>query len=204
MTQKLIIMDDEMGGKSKSESKRMKELTSKQTFSLREPYGRNNVDLERLALLCGTTNDNEILNDPTGNRRIIPINVINIDQEKYNSVDKIDVLMEAFCLYKSGFDYNLSREDVKRLNENTTYFEESASEYDLLKRFFERPEVQGPGGENKFLTTSDIKSIIEKSTQQKLSLKRLGMEMRRIGWIKTSKRIDGDPVSGYWVIQKMI
>jgi predicted P-loop ATPase len=162
------------------------------------------VDLERLALLCGTTNDNEILNDPTGNRRIIPINVINIDQEKYNSVDKIDVLMEAFCLYKSGFDYNLSREDVKRLNENTTYFEESASEYDLLKRFFERPEVQGPGGENKFLTTSDIKSIIEKSTQQKLSLKRLGMEMRRIGWIKTSKRIDGDPVSGYWVVQKMI
>ena len=33
MTQKLLIMDDEMGGKSKKEVKRLKELTSKQTYS---------------------------------------------------------------------------------------------------------------------------------------------------------------------------
>ncbi|HZX58831.1 MAG TPA: VapE domain-containing protein, partial [Mucilaginibacter sp.] len=48
MTKKLIVMDDEMGGKSKQENKKLKEMTSKQTFSLREPYGRVSVDLVRL------------------------------------------------------------------------------------------------------------------------------------------------------------
>jgi hypothetical protein len=56
MTKKLIIMDDEMGGKSKAESKTLNRLTSSQTFSIREPYGVVSVDLNRLALLCGPTN----------------------------------------------------------------------------------------------------------------------------------------------------
>jgi hypothetical protein len=39
MTQKLLIMDDEMGGKSKKDEKRLKELLSKQTFSLASHTG---------------------------------------------------------------------------------------------------------------------------------------------------------------------
>ena len=72
MCKKLIIMDDEFGGKSKKENKRFKELTSKQMFSIRAPYGRVSEDLTRLAVLCGTTNDFNLLDDPTGNRRILP------------------------------------------------------------------------------------------------------------------------------------
>ena len=71
MTQKILIVDDEFGGKSKQEEKRFKEITSKQIFNLREPYGRVNVDLNRLATLGGSTNDTGILNDPTGNRTFI-------------------------------------------------------------------------------------------------------------------------------------
>jgi len=76
MTKKLIIMDDEMGGKSKIEQRRLKEMTSKQSFSIRAPYGRVAEELQRLALLCGTSNDEELLNDPTGNRRILPVRVL--------------------------------------------------------------------------------------------------------------------------------
>jgi hypothetical protein len=57
LTKKLIIMDDEFGGKSKLEAKRFKELTSKASFSIRLPYGRTHRDLKRLAVLAGTTND---------------------------------------------------------------------------------------------------------------------------------------------------
>ena len=48
MCKKLIIMDDEFGGKSKKENKRFKELTSKHTFSIRAPYGRVSEDLIHL------------------------------------------------------------------------------------------------------------------------------------------------------------
>ncbi len=99
----------------------MKELTSKQTFTLREPYGRVNVDLNRLAVLCGTTNDIEILNDPTGNRRLLPFEIESIDYEKYNAVDKTDLLMEAYQYYKDGVKWELTPSNFARLNSSPNF-----------------------------------------------------------------------------------
>src|SRR5690606_4371623 len=107
MTKKLIILDDEFGGKSKREEKKLKEITSKQWINVREPYGRVSVDLRRLAMFCGTTNDVQILNDPTGNRRILPVHVKDIDHKTYNKCDKDELFQELYSLYKSGYDYTI-------------------------------------------------------------------------------------------------
>ncbi len=182
MCQKIIIMDDEMGGKSKKESKRLKELTSKQTFSLREPYGRNNVDLNRLAVLCGTTNDNEILNDPTGNRRIIPVQVHEIDFDKYNKTDKTDLFMEAYHLYKSGFDWRLNKHDIDYLNKDSAGFEVTVLENELLQKYF----ISGDSAE---MTCSEIKVYIEDRTKQRLNLILLGKALRKLEFSFKTKKL---------------
>lgn len=173
MTQKLIIMDDEMGGKSKKESKRLKELTSKQTFTLREPYGKMNVDLTRLAVLCGTTNDLEILNDPTGNRRLLPFEIYSIDFDKYNAVDKCDVFMEAYHLYKAGFQWELSSADIDRLSSGTEKFNETSMEYETIHKFFIADALH-------FMTTTEIKNRMETLTVQKFNIRKIGMELKRM------------------------
>lgn len=175
MCQKLLIMDDEMGGKSKKEVKRLKELTSKQTFSLREPYGRNNVDLNRLAVLAGTTNDNEILSDPTGNRRIIPIHVESINQEEYNSIDKTALWLDVYELWKSGYRWKLNREDIEYLGKHSDEFEMAIGETELIQHYYE------PGDEE-WLTASDIKVFIEKHTNQRLNLTRIGQDLKRLSF----------------------
>jgi predicted P-loop ATPase len=200
MTQKWIIMDDEMGGKSKNESKRLKELTSKQTFSLREPYGRNNVDLQRLAALGGTTNDNEVINDPTGNRRIIPINVLSINHQAYNAVDKVDVLMEAYHLYTSGFQWELTRDDIKILNENTSGFEQYSIEYELINKHYDLPS-NGDRFNITVRTATDIKVRLEQMSQQRLSLDRIGKELKRMGYISKSVKMRGQPRKAYEVVE---
>jgi predicted P-loop ATPase len=200
MTQKMLIMDDEMGGKSKKDEKRLKELLSKQTFSLREPYGRNNVDLQRLAVLGGTSNENELLSDPTGNRRIIPINVLSIDQEAFNKIDKIDVLMEAYHLYKDGFKWELTGNDVRILNSSTSYFEQSSAEYDLLCRGFHVPKSANDI-ESCFMTATEIKSHLELRSGQKLNHIRLGMELKKAGYERVIKKLHGQPTRGYLVVK---
>lgn len=200
MTQKVLIMDDEMSGKSKKEESHLKTLLSTQTFSLREPYGRNNVDLQRLAVLCGTTNNNQILSDPTGNRRIIPINVLSIDHEAYNRIDKIDMLIEAYHLYKDGFKWELTSDDVRILGANTSYFEQTSPEFDLLSRHFEVPKREGDLMIS-FMTSTEIKSLLEVRTGQKLNPTRLGMELKRIGFERVAKKIHGIHVRGYNVIK---
>jgi predicted P-loop ATPase len=136
MTKKLIIMDDEMGGKSKAESKTLNRLTSSQTFSIREPYGVVSVDLNRLAMLCGTTNYEGVLSDPTGNRRMLPIRVLNVDFELYNSINKTDLFYEVYHLYNENPNiYNLTGDEIKLLNESTKEFEAPSQEQDMIMKF---------------------------------------------------------------------
>ena len=187
MTQKLIIMDDEMDGKSKQDEKRLKGLTSKQVFSLREPYGRNNVDLVRLAVLCGTSNENELLTDPTGNRRIIPINVLGIDHTAYNAIDKIDVIMEAYWLYKNGFHWELTKDDIKLLSDNTTNFIENSVEEELIHKYYEVPS-QEKKALITYKTGTDIKVRLELASGQKLSKRRLCAELKKLGFQQENRR----------------
>lgn len=201
MTSKLIIMDDEMGGKSKREAARLKELTSKKWFSLREPYGRHNVDLRRLAVLCGTSNENDLINDPTGNRRIIPISVIDdIDTDLYNSIDKTDLLMEAYHLYLSGHTSSLTRAEIEYLAEQTSDFQAPTLEQELLFTFFDLPDANFYNCE--FLTTSEIKSRIEVQTNQRLNMTKLGQELRKAGFVRTKKVVKGVSLYGYYLKRK--
>lgn len=185
MCRKLIIMDDEMGGKSKKEHKRLKELTSKQTFSVRRPYGRMSEDLNRLAVLCGTTNDPEILNDPTGNRRMIPVEVNAINHAVYNSIDKRELWLEVARIYKAGLRWRLTADDIAYLNKDAIQFTEEAPEADLIFKFFKKGKT--------LMSATDIKNHIETKTQQRISLKRLGAELRRLGYKKKSVWQDGQP-----------
>jgi predicted P-loop ATPase len=198
MTQKIVIMDDEMGGKSKKDETRMKELLSKQIFSLREPYGRNNVDLVRLAVLCGTSQDKRILSDPSGNRRIIPVYVNSIDHDAYNRIDKDEVFMAAYHLYKAGYSWQLTKDDIAELKGNTEEFERLSGEYELITKYF---SVVVPGREAyaEKMTTTDIKVELERHTGQKLNSVQLGKELQRLGFVPNSKRVNGQPRSVYLV-----
>lgn len=195
MTQKWFIMDDEMGGKSKKESKRLKELTSKQTFTLREPYGKMNVDLRRIAVLCGTTNDMEILNDPTGNRRLLPMEVRGINLASYNTINKTALIMEAYKLWKNDFNWQLTREDIARLGGKTEKFDENTIEYDLIQKYFTI-------GDSSYMTATDIKVYIEVRSNQKLSLKRLGMDLKKLGYVQTVIKVGSRPSRVYAVNMK--
>ena len=189
MTQKILIVDDEFGGKSKQEEKRFKEITSKQIFNLREPYGRVNVDLHRLATLGGSTNDTGILNDPTGNRRLLPIFVQGIDHFKYNDIDKDKLFIQAYRLLVDGFDYNLSRDEVQLLNDNTDEFEQVDSLEELFLQYF---TMNNEYGVTEFLTNTEILSRIQNLSNMKIgSGKRLGQILKKLGFEQERKKISG-------------
>jgi hypothetical protein len=199
MCQKLWVMDDEMGGKSKQDEKRFKELTSKSTFSLRAPYGRHNEDYKRLAVLCGTSNEEDIINDPTGNTRILPVRVLSIDHEAYNAIDKDELFMECVRAFESGEEWQLNKSELAALDEMGTEFETTPFERELILGHFAKPRA---GVYSTFLTSTDIKDIIETRTKQKLfSQKRMGIELKRLFGQPISKRIDGVPLKVYEVVK---
>ena len=191
MTKKLIIMDDEMGGKSKAESKMLNRLTSSQTFSIREPYGVVSVDLNRLAMLCGTTNIDGLLSDPTGNRRILPVKVLSINHDLYNSIDKKALFMEMYHLYNSGYNHNLTGDDIQILNDSTDEFKAVSQEEDMILKYFEIPSNLN---EAEFFSSTEILSYIKVRSQITLSPVMIGLRMKSIGFNRRMKKINNIPV----------
>lgn len=174
MCEKLIVMDDEMGGKSKQDEKKFKELTSKNYFSLRAAYGRYNEDYKRLAILCGTSNDHQLISDSTGNTRILPVDVISINQTLFNSIDKDDLFMELHRAYTSGESYQLEQTELDILNEVGRHFENIPFERELIIQYFSIPDKHG-----EWLTATEMKDLIETSSKQRvLSMKKFGSELR--------------------------
>jgi predicted P-loop ATPase len=191
MTKKLIIMDDEMGGKSKAEAKMLNRLTSSQTFSIREPYGVVSVDLNRLAMLCGTTNIEGLLSDPTGNRRILPVKVLSINHQLYNSIDKKALFMEMYHLYNSGYNHNLSGDDIQILNASTDEFKAVSQEEDMILKYFEIPTNVN---ESEFFSSTEILSYIKVRSQITLSPVMIGLRMKSIGFNRRMKKVNNIPV----------
>lgn len=203
MTQKLLISDDELSGKSKRETTRLKELTSKQYFSLREPYGRNNVDLLRIAVLCGTSNIKEILSDSTGNRRIIPIPVEDIDRDLYNSIDKEELFREAYRLFVSGFDWRIvTKSDISYLRQNEGEYEMINMERELISKYYERPNAEN-NLECERVTATDIKVELEFLTRQRCSLDQIGKQMAKLGFVQKSTRMPDGSCPKKWVVKKI-
>jgi len=199
MCQKLVILDDEMGGKSKTDEKLMKELTSKDTFTLRRPYGRGNEDMKRLAILCGTSNDSAILSDRTGNTRILPIEIISIDFESYNSVDKDELFMELVREYESGAEWQLNADDFEVLKQTGQDFETINYEFEIIARMF-KPATEA--GIVEHMTATEIKNHIESHSKQSIkSLPHFGRELNK--FFGKSKQDKNTGKRCYAVIKKM-
>lgn len=199
MTQKWIIVDDEMGGKSKREAKRFKEITSRQWINVREPYGRVFVDLRRTAMFAGTSNDLQLLNDPTGNRRYLPIHILDINHDKYNECDKNELFWELNNLYKSGYDYTILKEDIEKLNDATEEFKESLAEEELILTYLTKG---GNSLDSEWLPISIIiEYLLKFSKKNYLNNVIVGQILSKIGYSKKRKRVDGRVMTVYNVIR---
>lgn len=194
MSKKLLILDDEFSGKSKGEYKKMKELSSKQKITLRKSYGRHHEDYNRYAVFCGTSNESDIINDPTGNRRIIPIEVKSIDFEVYESIDKNELFMELYYRWSCAPDeWMFTKEDVNILNSLTEKYNESSIEEEQVRKLF-RPatDIEIEKNHCEFYTATEIMNICEEMLcKQRLYHKKLGQVLNKLKYKKTQKRLKG-------------
>lgn len=198
MCEHWLLLDDEMGGKSTREAFEFKSMSSQDKASIRRSHARFAETMFRLAALGATSNEEQVINDHD-NRRIIPVRVSGIDWAKYDAVDKIDVIMEAYHLYKAGFDFRILDEEKTRLNGSAEGFRTVNSENELINRLY-MPPVEGHGNQIGlvFKTCTDIAFEVNGLLHIKTGTKKIGSEMKRMGYARTQHK----GMKGYWVVPR--
>ena len=108
----------ELSGLKKAEVETIKHFISKREDQFRPAYGRTVEIYKRQCVFFGTTNKDDFLRDPTGNRRFLPIDVRPefvkksvIDDLTDEEVDQI--WAEAYKLYEAGEPLYMTGEEDK-------------------------------------------------------------------------------------------
>jgi predicted P-loop ATPase len=185
MASRLMLFDDEFSGKSRKEHSLLKELSAKQHITIRRPYAKRPERCLRVSVFSGSTNDESILSDPTGNRRILAFHMSAVDWEKYDAVDKTELLMELYHEWRNTGDaWMLTKEDIGILEQAHRPFNEVSPEEELLVKHFEFRR----DGE---MTNTDIINAMQgklNGASIRLSQKKLGMVLKKLGhktrWVK--------------------
>lgn len=139
MSQTLLIVDDEMDGRTYETDKTFKTVLSTKTLTTRRKYDRRISNIKRRCSFAGSGNNLNIVREQQ-NRRIVPIEVADIDKENLPFVDLTDLFMEAYNLYKSGFQYSYVYDDSLKLK---NIFGEYLQKTDIdliLDEYIEFPE----------------------------------------------------------------
>lgn len=91
----------ELSNLRSSEVEVIKRVVTCQSDRFRPPYGRTQESLQRQCIFIGTTNADDFLKDPTGNRRFLPVLVGSIDLEGLRR-DRDQLFAEAVARYQKG------------------------------------------------------------------------------------------------------
>ena len=114
MGQTLLIIDDEMDGRTYESEKTFKSVMSQKELTSRRKYDRRISTIKRRCSFAGSGNNLNVIREHQ-NRRIIPIEIERLDFKKMEQMDYRDLFMEAYQLYKSGFKYSYQHEDMASL-----------------------------------------------------------------------------------------
>jgi hypothetical protein len=130
----ILINLDEMDNMNRNDSGTLKSLITTKQVTLRRAYGRFNETKPRIASFVGSVNDRQFLNDPTGSRRFLVIDVESIDYQLEFNLGQ--VYQQAIHLFENGFKYYFDKEDIELIEENNSAFQKTSFEEELLLKYF--------------------------------------------------------------------
>ncbi len=142
MSQALLIVDDEMDGRTYEADKTFKNVLSNSNLTTRRKYDRRISTLKRRCSFAGSGNNLFVVREQQ-NRRIIPIEIEKIYFAKLGEIDLVDLFMEAYNLYVTGFQYSYQHSDrASLLKLYDDYVQKSDVDY-LVDDNIQHPETIG-------------------------------------------------------------
>lgn len=179
LTEFILVCLEEIDEMTLSELNQLKAMTGMKNINERAAYGHNKEHRHHIASYCGTGNNLQFLNDPSGNRRWLPFEIVSIDDPNTHPFNYEGIYSQAFALWKSGFRYWFSPEEIDVLKKHNSRFEAPDLEKELVLTYFRHPL---PGETGIFASTAHILSRISGGIRQTLSPTKIGMVMRKAGF----------------------
>jgi len=200
LCENFIINLDELSTLSRFELNNLKSMFSKDRVKVRHPFARKSQTDPRRASFIGSTNEDTFLTDSTGSVRWLCFEIVSINWD-YMKLDVNKVWAQAYALYKSGFKFQLTAEEIKANESRNEQYQQISMEYEYVQAYL---SPGTPFDHNDFLTTTQIRDYILIKTERKAEIKntdKLGKALKNLGFTRVIKRTgeSNSPTRGYYL-----
>lgn len=200
LCENLFINLDELATIERAGINKLKSLLSAVFAKLRKPFDKKVTKGIRRASFLGSTNDIEYLTDPTGSVRWLNFEITEIDFKYSSEVNKESLWSEAFSLYKSGFKYELTKEEIKENEKANETHHLNTHEIDLIQKYFQAATEED---HDAFLTSTEIELYILEKIGRSIKLNPIGIgkALKKLDFPRSQKMIaeHGQQRKGYYV-----
>lgn len=195
LAQYALVCCEELDTMRPAELNQLKAAVTMPSIDERAAYAHYHEHRKHIASFCGTGNSTQFLSDPTGNRRWLPFEVESIVSPRDHPFHYEGIYAQALALFKGGFQYWFTKEEIQELNHHNRQFETPHLERELVSLYFRVPMESENG---MFMTSARAIQIIGTGISQKLNPTRVGLAFNELGF----QRVRYHGIRGYLVIQR--
>lgn len=190
----------------------LKSFLTIQSVRERRPFAHFDTQGQAITSFFGTiNNEGGFLNDPTGHRRFMTVNIQKIDWD-YAKLDVDQLWAQAYDLYISGEPWQPTGDELRMVNEINDEFQIVDIVEEALKEFFEIL----PGDTSCWMSTYEIISILKADSNfisgskgaslrpgSEIDTRRLASALTKLGLERTDPKGDstGKRRRGYYGIK---
>lgn len=183
MTSSFIVEMAEITEMKKHELESVKNFITKREERFRAPYDRQLKTLPRCAVLMGTTNAKEFLNDPTGARRFLVVTPTVIPLKEIEETVP-QLWAEAVYRFRSGEKWHLSNDEAElQVSENESRTMHDPTDTMILDYFL----AMRPQDRPLEVTTSKITTDVFKDNINRANATRIGISLNRLGFTNAQR-----------------
>lgn len=189
-----LVCCEELDTMRPSELNQLKAAVTMTSIDERAAYAHFHEHRPHIASFCGTGNNKQFLSDSTGNRRWLPFEVESILSPREHPFNYDGIYRQAYRLYKSGFRYWFSKEEIVTLSEHNRQFESPRLEWELVDTYFRVPAA---GEQGEFIAVGDVIRQYGGTLSNRLEPIKIGQAFKELGF-----RAVRQGARGYVVIQR--
>ena len=193
LAQYALVCCEELDTMRPAELNQLKAAVTMPSIDERAAYAHYHEHRKHIASFCGTGNSTQFLTDPTGNRRWLPFEVESIVSPRDHPFHYEGIYSQALALYKSGFQYWFTKEEIQELNRHNRQFETPRLEHELVDLYFRKPTDSELG---EFMSVARALQMISNGISQKLSAVNVGRAFSDLGF----KRVRTNSSRGFIVV----
>lgn len=173
----------------------MKAFLSSKVDSIRPPYGATIEDFPRSSIFVGTTNKQEFLSDPTGERRYWVLEAKNKIDIKALEKEREQILAAAVKLHLAGQIHWLTDEEDQLLEKSNQEFKTSDTWEDIIFGYLD--QMAATSCTVLEILTNALK-IVEAKDQGRREQMRVADILQTHGWKKGRKKLVDGKRSQLW------